>query len=162
VESLKPVIEHAEREGVLLLVEPEPGLLIETSEQFETFMGRMNSPKVGLNFDAGHMYCVGEEPAAAFGRLGRFVRHVHLEDIAASRVHEHLIPGDGAIDFQKLLCTIREFGYTGWLTVELYPYIDAPDRAARAAFERMWAWMEALKPISSNPSISSVRTHHES
>ena len=31
---LKPVAEHAEKEGVLLLVEPEPGLLIETADQF--------------------------------------------------------------------------------------------------------------------------------
>ena len=34
VEGLKPVVEHAEKEGVLLLVEPEPGLLIEIMDQF--------------------------------------------------------------------------------------------------------------------------------
>ena len=34
---LKPVAEHAEKEGVLLLVEPEPGLLIETADQFLEF-----------------------------------------------------------------------------------------------------------------------------
>ena len=99
VEELKPVAEHAEKEGVLLLVEPEPGLLIEKSEQFEEFMRHIDSPAVGVNFDIGHMYCVGEDPAAALRRLARFVRHVHLEDIAASRVHEHLVPGAGAIDF---------------------------------------------------------------
>src|SRR3954452_13601896 len=99
VEMLKPVAEHAEREGVLLLVEPEPGLLIETSEQFEEFMRHVDSPAVGLNFDVGHMYCVGEDPPAALRRLAQYVRHIHVEDIAATRVHQHLIPGDGAIDF---------------------------------------------------------------
>src|SRR6266852_1904588 len=31
VEELKPVAAHAEKEGVLLLIEPEPGLLVETA-----------------------------------------------------------------------------------------------------------------------------------
>ena len=135
VEELKPVAEHAEKEGVLLLVEPEPGLLIEIAEQFEEFMRHVDSPAVGLNFDVGHMYCVGEDPAAALRRLARFVRHVHLEDIAASRVHQHLVPGAGAIDFPATFQALREIGYEGWVTVELYPYIDDPDGAARAAFE---------------------------
>src|SRR5436305_2154307 len=38
VEGIKPVAEHAEKENVLLLVEPEPGLLIENADQFEEFM----------------------------------------------------------------------------------------------------------------------------
>src|SRR3954453_4680976 len=78
VEELKPVAEHAEREGVLLLVEPEPGLLIETAAQFEEFMRHVDSPAVALNFDIGHMYCVGEEPPSALRRLAKYVRHIHL------------------------------------------------------------------------------------
>src|SRR4051794_14799631 len=62
VEMIKPVAEHAEKEGVLLLVEPEPGLLIETSDQFLEFMQHMDSPAVALNFDIGHAYCVKDEP----------------------------------------------------------------------------------------------------
>ena len=53
-------------------------------------------------------------------------RHYHLEDIAATRVHRHLIPGRGAIDFEATLRAIAATGYDGWLTVELYPYIDDP------------------------------------
>lgn len=139
IESIKPVAEHAEREGVLLLVEPEPGLLIENSDQFEEFMGRIDSPAIGLNFDVGHMFCVGEDPSSSLRRLARFVRHIHIEDIAASRVHAHLVPGDGAINFQKVLGTIVEIGYTGWVTVELYPYVKDPDRAAATALERLTA-----------------------
>jgi sugar phosphate isomerase/epimerase len=134
VEELKPVAEHAEKEGVLLLVEPEPGLLIEKSEQFEEFMRHVDSPAVGLNFDVGHMFCVGEDPATSLRRLAQFVRHVHLEDIAATRVHQHLVPGSGAIDFGETFQALTDIGYTGWVTVELYPYIDNPDRAAQSAF----------------------------
>src|SRR5437762_8035906 len=50
VEMLKPVIAHAEKEGVLLLIEPEPGLLIETAEQsLELRKHIQGSPAVGLN-----------------------------------------------------------------------------------------------------------------
>jgi sugar phosphate isomerase/epimerase len=137
LESLAPVAEWAERLGVQLLVEPEPGLLIENADQFEEFMDRVASPAVGLNCDIGHFYCVGEEPAQVIRRLARYIRHVHLEDIPANRRHQHLIPGDGAIDFASVFVALAEIGYQGWITVELYPYLDDPDRAARTAYERL-------------------------
>jgi sugar phosphate isomerase/epimerase len=61
--------------------------------------------------------------------------HYHLEDIASTRVHQHLIPGTGAINFSATLEAIHNSGYDGWLTVELYPYIDNPDAAASEARE---------------------------
>jgi sugar phosphate isomerase/epimerase len=137
VEMLKPVIDHAEKERVLLLIEPEPGLLIETAEQFLELMQHIDSPAVGLNFDIGHFYCVNDEPAATVPRLARYTRHYHLEDIAATRVHHHLVPGEGAIDFAGTLKAIKATGYDGWITIELYPYVDDPDPAARTAYERV-------------------------
>ncbi len=137
VETIKPVAEHAEKEGVLLLVEPEPGLLIETADQFLEFMGHVDSPAVGLNFDIGHAYCVGDDPAATIPRVARYIKHFHLEDIAATRVHHHLIPGEGAIDFAATLRAIRELDYRGWVTVELYPYAENPDEAATLAYRRV-------------------------
>jgi sugar phosphate isomerase/epimerase len=146
VEMLKPVIEHAEREGVLLLIEPEPGLLIETADQFEELMGHLSSPAVGLNFDIGHFYCVKDEPAPTVRRLARHIRHVHLEDIAATRVHHHLVPGDGVIDFASTLEALRDVGYAGWITVELYPYIKDPDVAARTAWQRVRTLWDQMTP----------------
>src|SRR5215510_11524343 len=137
VEGLKPVLEHAEKEGVLLLVEPEPDLLIERADQFLELMQHLDSPAVGLNFDIGHFYCVGDDPAATVPRLARYTRHYHLEDIAATRVHHHLIPGEGAIDFRATLAAIKATGYDGWITIELYPYVDDPDAAARTALARV-------------------------
>ena len=137
VEMLKPVIAHAEKEGVLLLIEPEPGLLIETADQFLELMRHIDSPAVGLNFDIGHAYCVGDDPATTIPRVAKYIRHFHLEDIAATRVHHHLVPGEGAIDFAATFRAIRQIGYDGWVTVELYPYVDDPDAAARTALERV-------------------------
>jgi sugar phosphate isomerase/epimerase len=137
VEMLKPVAEHAAKEGVLLLVEPEPGLLIETVDQFLEFMQHIQSPAVGMNFDIGHAYCVKDDPAASIPRCAKFIRHFHLEDIAATRVHHHLVPGEGVIDFASVLKAIRAMNYQGWITIELYPYIDDPDTAARTALQRV-------------------------
>jgi sugar phosphate isomerase/epimerase len=144
VEELKPVIEHAEKEGVLLLIEPEPGLLVENAAQFEELMKHIDSPAVGLNFDIGHFYCVGDDPAATVPRLAQYIRHFHLEDIAATRVHHHLIPGEGAIDFAAIFRAIQAIGYQGWITIELYPYVDEPDTAARTARERVTSIMAAI------------------
>ena len=52
-------------------------------------------------------------------------------------MHHHLVPGEGVIDFAATLHAIRQIGYTGWVTIELYPYVDDPDAAARTALERV-------------------------
>jgi sugar phosphate isomerase/epimerase len=132
-DELMPCIELAEKLDVPLLIEPEPGLLIERFDQYLMFAERIDSPMIGLNFDIGHAYCVGQDPQNWITAMSRHTRHYHVEDIAATRVHQHLVPGHGAIDFRAVLSEIHKTGYRGWLTVELYPYIDQPDEAARAA-----------------------------
>jgi sugar phosphate isomerase/epimerase len=128
-----PCIEVAEKLGVPLLIEPEPELLIEGFDQYLEFVDRIDSPLIGLNFDVGHAYCVNEDPQDWIAKMAPHTRHYHLEDIAATRVHQHLVPGRGAIDFPATLAAIANTGYDGWLTVELYPYLDDPDAAAREA-----------------------------
>jgi sugar phosphate isomerase/epimerase len=137
IEELKPVVEHAEKVGVPLLVEPEPDLLIETADQYLEFADKIQSPMLGLNFDIGHFYCVKDEPAPTVHKLKDHIRHVHLEDIAATRVHHHLIPGEGVIDFASTLKALQEVGYTGWVTIELYTCHENPDHAAKLARERV-------------------------
>ncbi len=139
VEMLKPVVAHAEKVGVPLLIEPEPDLLIETADQYLEFARHFDSPYLGLNFDIGHFYCVKDDPAATVRKLAPLIRHVHLEDIAATRVHHHLIPGDGVIDFHGTLAALKEVGYAGWVTIELYTCHENPDRAATVARERVVA-----------------------
>ena len=143
-DELMPCIELAEELGVDLLIEPEPGLLIERFDQYLDFVSRIQSPVVGLNFDIGHAYCVSEDPQDWVERMAPHTRHYHFEDIAASRVHRHLIPGTGAIDFAATISAIQRTGYSGWVTVELYPYIDDPDDAARKAREHLFDIAQTL------------------
>ena len=65
------------------------------------------------------------------------IAHVHLEDIGANRVHQHLVPGKGSIDFVALFAALDEIGYGGWVTVELYPYETTAAGVAKAAFDRL-------------------------
>lgn len=134
-EAVEEIGEHAEKKGVTALIEPEPDLLIEKSDQFLSFMEKIKSPGIGLNFDIGHFYCVGEDPAELVNTLAPYTRHYHLEDIASTRIHHHLIPGEGAIDFQSTLTAISDTGYTGFITIELYPYEESPVPAAKRARE---------------------------
>ncbi|HEY2761133.1 MAG TPA: sugar phosphate isomerase/epimerase family protein [Pirellulales bacterium] len=133
--ELMPCVELAEKLQVKLLIEPEPELLIETFGQYLQFVQRIQSPWVKLNFDVGHAYCVGEDPEQWVQKMGPHTEHYHLEDIAVTRKHAHLIPGRGAINFFATLAAIHASGYSGWLTVELYPYVDNPDDAARESRE---------------------------
>ena len=134
-EELMPCVEVAEEVGVGLLIEPEPGLMIERFGEFLRFFDRVNSRAVGLNFDIGHAYCVGEDPQDFVAQMAPYTRHYHFEDIAATRVHQHMVPGRGAIDFAATLRAIAATGYDGFITVELYPYIADPDAAAREAYD---------------------------
>jgi sugar phosphate isomerase/epimerase len=119
--------------GVTILVEPEPALLLESRDDFLEFIGTVPHGQVALNFDIGHFFCVGDDPAQAARDLAPWIRHVHLEDIAASREHRHLVPGRGAIDHGAVLTALRDVGYEGWVTVELYPYESTARQVADEA-----------------------------
>jgi sugar phosphate isomerase/epimerase len=143
-DEIMPCVEVAEKSEVLLLIEPEPELMIEKFDQYLAFADRVQSPWIGLNFDIGHAYCVGEDPQQWVDKMAPYTKHYHFEDIASTRVHKHLIPGHGAIDFAATLRAIQKTGYDGWITVELYPYIDNPDNAAREAREHLTRIAEPL------------------
>lgn len=132
--GLSGLAPRAERLGVDVLVEPEPDLLVETTDQYLDLDGRLDSGAVGCNFDAGHLFCVGEDPAEAVGRLAGHTPHYHVEDIPADRTHEHTQLGDGAMDVDGFLRAVEDAGYDGFVTVELYPYQETAAETARDAY----------------------------
>ena len=130
-QGLEQVIATAEALEVKLLVEPEPDLLLERTTEFKHFIEQIRSPIVGLNFDIGHFFCAGENPAVAFETLFPWIGHVHIEDIASTRRHNHLIAGEGAINFVEIFQRMEKLDYKGDISLELYPYVDQPETAGR-------------------------------
>ncbi len=140
--GLEQVIPLAEELNVKILVEPEPDLLMENTNEFKPFIREVQSLMVGLNFDIGHFFCAGEDPAEAFEELFEYVGHVHIEDIAATRVHNHLIAGHGVIRFLDIFKTMAKLKYQGDISLELYPYTDTPESAGKESLEYLRPFFE--------------------
>ena len=66
--------------------------------------------------------------------------NVHIEDMRRG-VHEHLMFGEGEIDFPPVLQALAEVGYTGGVYVELSRHSHEGPAAARRAFEFLAAMM---------------------
>jgi sugar phosphate isomerase/epimerase len=142
-QGMDQVIPKAEELRVRLLIEPEPDLLIERTAQIKPFVHEIRCDAVGINFDVGHFFCAGEDPAAALEELFEWVGHMHIEDIGADRRHHHLIPGRGAIDFVPVFRKMRELNSACDISLELYTYADRPEEAGRQSLDHLLPLMQA-------------------
>jgi len=141
-QGLERVLSKTDKSGVILAIEPEPGLLFQAAGEYLEFKNAHfpRESRIRMNCDIGHLFCVGEDPAGVIISMPEEIAHVHLEDIGENRVHQHLTPGKGVIDFRSIFAAFDQIAFTGWVTVELYPYeTTAADVALQA--------MEYLRPI---------------
>ncbi|TAL88645.1 MAG: sugar phosphate isomerase/epimerase [Candidimonas sp.] len=67
-------------EDITLLIEPEPGMFIETLEQAISLINDINSPRFQLHVDICHAYCSERDYIAALGRAAPFARYLHISD----------------------------------------------------------------------------------
>lgn len=117
--ALRPVVEHAEARNMTLAFEPEPGMFIDTFKRFEKLDQRINHPLFQLTVDLGHVHCVENGPVAGhLRRWGARIANIHIEDMNRG-VHEHLMFGEGTMDFPPMIQALDEVGYCGGLNVEL-------------------------------------------
>lgn len=137
VGSLEDLVTYAEKKGILIGIEYEPGLIVECCEELAELLDRIDSQYLGANLDLGHSHVLKEDPRTVLRVLGKRVFHVHIEDIRA-RKHYHLIPGSGDMDFPGLFAGLQSIGYTGFVTVELYTYPQEPETAAQQAFRHLY------------------------
>lgn len=146
-EGLAAVEGRAREKGIRILIEPEPGLLLENSREFLEIFQDLDPEVFGINFDIGHFFCVSEDPAELIKSMKDVIHHFHLEDIAPSREHHHLMLGNGAIDIPGVLGTIDAIGFEGFVTVELYTYESQAEEAAREAFRYLENWQKGCRPM---------------
>lgn len=133
VDGCRRLCEHAERKRVRLAFEPEPGMFIDTMPRFAELHERVGHPAFGLTLDIGHLHCLGETPIADhIHRWRDRLWNVHIEDMRAA-VHDHLMFGDGEIDFAPVLAALREIGYEGGVHVELSRHSHNAVETARRA-----------------------------
>jgi sugar phosphate isomerase/epimerase len=119
VESVREVLAHAQEQGVIVSVEPEPGHLVATLADFERLSSEVGGD-LPLCLDVSHVSVEADEGTAAEA----IVRHadrlalVHLEDAPLGR-HEHLPLGEGELDLPGIVGALEQVGFEGLCAVEL-------------------------------------------
>jgi len=147
---------HAERVGVVLIVEPLTHLettAVETLDDSVAMLDGVGSKHLQMMLDTGHANVtarqLGEDPAAYFRRnvevLSDRLRHVHLSDNFGD-LDAHLLPGEGDFDFAAAYAALKAAGYGGYLSAEILmfganPVPPAPaDLLARTRAETLRVW----------------------
>lgn len=67
-------------EDITLLIEPEPGMVIETLEQGAEIIAMVGDPRFALHIDICHSYCCEPDYIAALGKAAPLTRYLHVSD----------------------------------------------------------------------------------
>ncbi len=127
--------DYAAKKNVRLAFEPEPGMLVDTMDRFRQLFEQVNHPAFGLTIDVGHLHCQGEVPIAEhLRRWAARLWNIHIEDMRRG-VHDHLMFGEGEIDFGPVRAALQEIGYSGGVHVELSRHSHDAVNVARKSFE---------------------------
>lgn len=78
--------------------------------------------QVGVCLDTGWCLTSGDDPVARIRELGPRLRALHLRNQFGDRPTQWL--GEGDIDMAKCLAALKQIGYQGWLTTEIYYRAD--------------------------------------
>ncbi|NLY01801.1 MAG: sugar phosphate isomerase/epimerase [Rhodopirellula sp.] len=96
----------------------------ETAEALLQFIAEVDRDNLFINFDPANMILYGSgQPIEALRKVGRFVRSVHCKDAkwAANPGKEwgaEVPVGQGDVNFEQFLATLKDIGYDGPLTIE--------------------------------------------
>ena len=146
--KLTRVADYVQEAGLRLAYHPHLGTVVETQQNLDRFL-ESTGPAVGLTVDTGHAALGGIDTLALIGAHPGRVAHVHCKDIRL-RVFNQVesegmsflngvlggmftVPGDGDLDFSRVMQALARIGYSGWVVVEAEqdPVIANPKRYAK-------------------------------
>ena len=107
-----------------------PGSVFRTEEDYKILLDGMDTAALGLAPDSGHIINGGIDVYKLFSDCASLINHVHFKDITDTG--QWTAMGKGITDFPRIVSTLRDSGFKGWIMVEEESHaakID-PDQAA--------------------------------
>jgi sugar phosphate isomerase/epimerase len=145
--GLADVLDHAQQKEVTVALEPEPGMLVDTMASYAELLQRL--PDAGtdplalrLTLDVGHLQCLGEVITEQIHQWPDRLVNVHIEDMRRG-VHEHLMFGEGDIDFPSVIAALAKIKYAGPVNVELSRHSHEGPNAAKQAYDYLRPLIDA-------------------
>ena len=131
-ERLTALARHLVARGVRLACHHQVGTYLEAADDLDRLV-KVTGPEVGLVLDTAQASLAGADPLELLERHADRVCHVHLSDLRPAVVrmarncrwsYPHAVlrgaltvPGDGGLEFSRLLAALDRRGYRGWLVV---------------------------------------------
>jgi sugar phosphate isomerase/epimerase len=114
------VCDHLNRNGQALHLETGQ----ESADALLSFIGAARRNNLFINFDPANMILYGTgNPIEALKKVGKYVRSVHCKDgkwakIPGQEWGQEVALGEGDVNMELYLRTLKEIGYRGPLTIE--------------------------------------------
>jgi sugar phosphate isomerase/epimerase len=115
--------DYAKGYGVTVCVEnlPFPSYPLTTVEQVCALVDKLDRDNLKVCLDTGHAAIFfGSDVGAAVRYIGDRLEAVHVHDNMGEQ-DEHLIPGDGIIDWDGFTSALKEIGFGGVMSLETSP-----------------------------------------
>jgi sugar phosphate isomerase/epimerase len=113
----------------------------------------INRPNVGITVDVGHSLLAYENVAEAVVMLkiyGDRLFHLHFNDNYRSWDDDMIVGSVHFVEYVELLFWLKEIGYSGWYSMDLYPYREDAKGALRESIEFIKGVNTILTPEAMN------------
>lgn len=139
---LSQVLPRLEERNVVLAIEPlgpEEGDFLNTAESAVQLIRKLNSSHVRLHLDVKAMSTESSPIPDIIRENADYLHHFHANDPNRKG------PGMGDVQFEPILQALKDVGYDGWLSVEVFDYSPGPEVLASDSIRYLNEVMKELK-----------------